>query len=414
MAVAFPAPQPVDPVEVHINHFFDRVVACAQHRRATLLNAAHEKRQEMAARVPEHERSEQQLLSARVEIERHLRENFLRETQERILAEIEQKLEVLRAPVPDTYLVFRGECQQLEQLIEGVGEIYEEEVPVVPRYHDMRPTVAVAKQGRAPGELWNPNGVAIDPATNHIYVAEGGIFPIFARVSIFSESGEFLNSYTHEHMKLLWGIAIHGNNLYITDCMVHAVFHLKIETDFRLVARLGSRGSGIGQFNEPRQLSISTNGDVYIPDRDNDRIQILDSSLHPIREVTHPSMHIPCDVKLTTEEMYVLSKEDSPCVHVFNHTGHKTRSLITRGNGMQVTLPLFFCLDTKKNLIISDDFANQIRIFSNEGDLLHTIGEHGHQVGMFSGPRGLALTSNLNLVSVSFNDNYGLQIFSSL
>ena len=422
MAVAFPGPQPVDPVEVHINHFFDRVVACAQHRRATLLNAAHEKRQEMAARVTERERSEQQLLSARAEIERLLRENFLRETQERLLAEIEQKLEVLRAPVPDTYLVFRGECEQLEQLIEGVGEIYEEgikqeeikqeEVPVVPRYHDLRPTVAVAKEGQAPGRLWWPRDVAIDPATNHIYVAEGGFN--FARVSIFAESGEFLNSYTHEHMKELWGIAIYGNNLYITDYGVDAVFHLKIEADFRLVARMGSRGSAIGEFNEPRQLSISTNGDVYIADRDNDRIQILDSSLQPIRLVTHPSMHCPCDVKLTTEEMYVLSSEDSPCLLVFTHTGHKTRSIITRGGGMQVTAPYFFCLDIKMNLIFSDWEAHQVRIFSNEGDLIHTIGEEGNEVGMLNFPTGLALTSNLNLVTVSWNVNYRLQIFSSL
>ena len=405
MAVAFPAPQPVDPVEVHINHFFDRVIAYAQHRRATLLTAAHEKRQEMETRVTERENSEQQLLSARAEIERHLRENFLQETQERLLAEIEQKLEVLRAPVPDTYLVFRGECEQLEQLIEGVGEIYEQKVPVVPRYHDMRPKVTVAKRGKAPEELWSPQGIATDPATNHIYIAEGGIYPNFARVSIFSESGEYLNSYTHKHMKSLYGIAIHENNVYVTDRRVHAVFHLKIEADFRLVTKLGSSGSGIGQFDYPSQLSISTNGDVYIADRDNNRIQILNCSLHPIREVTHPSMHWPRDVKLTTEEMYVLSRNDSPCVHVFNHTGHKIRSLITLGRGRQVTMPFFFCLDTKKNLIISDNSANQIKIFSNEEALFHTIGEYGHQTGMFDSPHGLALTSNLNLVTVSSNDN---------
>ena len=278
----------------------------------------------------------------------------------------------------------------------------------------MRPTVAVAKRGKAPGELWSPGGVAINPATNHIYVAEGGLSPNFARVSIFSESGEYLNSYTHEHMESLHGIAIHGNNLYITDWVVHAVFHLKIEADFRLVARLGSRGSGIGQFYSPRQLSISTIGDVYIADTNNNRIQILDCSLQPIREVTHPSMHEPCDVKLTMEEMYVFSRVDSPCVHVFTHTGHKIRSLITCGEGMQISAPSFFCIDSKKNLIISECWGHQIKIFSNEGVLLHTIGEHGHQVGMFNGPQGLALTSNLSLVTVSYNNHCGLQIFSSL
>ena len=153
----------------------------------------------------------------------------------------------------------------------------------------------VAKEVKAPGQLCNPRGVAIDPATDHIYVAEGDYN--FARVSIFSESGEYSKSYTNEEMKKLWGITIHGNNLYVTDDVVHAVFHLKIEADFRLVARLGNRGYGIRQFNEPRQLSISTNGDVYIADTNNNRIQILDSSLHPIRKVTHPSMHSPYDVK---------------------------------------------------------------------------------------------------------------------
>ena len=284
-------------------------------------------------------------------------------------------------------------------------------------YLDPQPVdhlTAVAKKGTAPGHLWCPHGVAIDPATNYIYIAEGGYG--FARVSIFSESGDYLNSYTHELMNLLWGIAIHRNNLYVTDCEVHTVFHLKIEADHRLVAKLGSRGSGIGQFDEPRQLSISTNGDVYIADKGNNRIQISDSSLHPIREVTHPSMHRPYDVKLTTEEIYVLCSDDSPCVHVFNFTGHKIRSMITCGYGvgMQVTQPFFFCFDIKKNLIISDYWTHLIKIFSNEGALLHTIGEHVDQVGVFHYPRGLALISNLNLVTVSRNANCGLQIFSYL
>ena len=192
------------------------------------------------------------------------------------------------------------------------------------------------------------------------------------------------------------------------------MFHIKIESDFRLVARLGSEGSDIGQFNDPRQLSISSNGDLYIADWGNDRIQILDSSLHPIGVVAHPSMHRPRDFKLTIDKMYVLSGSDTPCVHIFSYTGHKIRSLITRGDGMQVTNPSYFCLDSHKSLIISDRATHQIKIFSNEGALLHTLGELGDEVGMFFGPTGLALTSNLKLVTLSLNDNYGLQIFSSL
>ena len=287
--------------------------------------------------------------------------------------------------------------------------------PVDPTDTHIYPSIdhltAVAQSGRAPGKLWCPCSVAIDQAANRIYVAEGGYN--FARVSIFSESGNYLNSYTHKHMKSLWGIAIHGNSVYVTDCEVHAVFHLKIKADLCLVAKRGSRGSGIRQFNYPRQLSTSTNGDVYIADGDNHRIKILDSSLHPIRIVTHPSMHYPCDLKLTTEEMYVISTVDSFCVHVFTHTGHKIRSLIPRG-GRLGKQPFFFCIDAELNIIISDCSLNQIRIFSNVGDLLYTLGEYGNYAGMFVYPHGVALTSNLSLICVSRNYFYQLQIFSPL
>ena len=271
---------------------------------------------------------------------------------------------------------------------------------------------ACAKSGTAHGTLMCPHGVALDPLTNHIYVAEGDVLTNFARVSVFSESGEYLNSYTHEFLQSLWGIVLHEKDVYVTDWVVNTVFHFRIEPDFHLVASRGSRGSGVGQFNEPRQLSISTDGHLYIADRDNDRVQVLDRSLHPIREITHPSMHKPCDVKLTSEEMYILSSEDSTCVHVFALTGCKKRSLITCGDGMQVTRAYFFCLSAKKCLIISDRSAHQIKLFSEEGTLLHTLGAPGLEAGTFNYPYGLTLTSNLKLVVTSFNYNYQLQIFS--
>ena len=194
--------------------------------------------------------------------------------------------------------------------------------------------------------------------------------------------------------------------MYVTDWEAHAVFHLMIKDDYCLVDKLGSRGSGVEQFDEPRQLAISTSGDVYIADSNNDRIIILDPSLHPIRQVAHPSMHRPCDVKLKTEEIYVLSLEDSPCVHVFTDTGLKLRSLIRRDDGIPVYWPLFFCLNANKELIIGDEYTHQIKVYSNDGILLQTLGEHGHQVGMFNYPQGLALTSNLKLVTLSMNNTF--------
>ena len=274
--------------------------------------------------------------------------------------------------------------------------------------------VACGKIGIAPGNLYFPLGVAIHPASNNIYITEGSLnHENSTRVSIFSDYGEYLNSYTNEHMEALWGIAIHENNVYVTDWKVHTVFYLKIESDLRLIAILGSKGSDFGQFNEPRQLSISTNGDVYIADSYNDRIQVLDSSHHPIKELTHPSIHSPIDVKLTIEEIYVLCSGDSTHLHVFNYSGHKIRDILTRGDEMQAA-SCFFCLGPENCLIMSDIINHNIKIFSNNGELLHTLGECGHEAGMFYSPFGLTLTTNLKLVTVSMSLKYGLQIFSFL
>ena len=367
----------------------------------SLLATYRDTRDQIAARHTARDRKEQELIALKTETERLLQMNELRETQQRILAELEQKLTEVRAPQPETRVVFRGNCGHLEQLIAGVGELVDEEVSAVPRYEDMRPIAAVGKEGKAPGELWRPRGVAVDGNTNLIYVAEE-----LPRVSIFSETSEFINTFTHKDMRQLHGIAIHRDSLYVTDNGAHAVFHFKIETDMRFVAKIGSLGSGMGQFNIPLGLTVSTNGDVFVADHRNHRIQILDDTLHFKSLITHQTMKHPRDIKLTPDEVFVLCS-CSPCIRVFSHAGEEIRSLITRGSGMQVGLAQFFCLDRKQNFLITDLLNNQIRIFS-KGTHLHSIGTPG----MFNSPFGIVLTKSQKLLIVSHNNNHSMQIYS--
>ena len=353
---------------------------------------------------------ERELLALKADTEQRIRMNLLRETQSKILAELEQKLEEVRAPLPDTLVKFLSDTARLGKEIAGVGEIIEEGVPVVPRYDRMSRVVAVGKGGRAPGELINPSGVAVDENTGYIYVAEG--YDSY-RVSVFSETGDFLSSFSHQGMTHPHGIALHRDNIYVTDntLVCNAVFHFKMEQQIRHVATFGGVGSSDEQLNSPHGLTVSTDGDVFVADYGNNRIKILDESLRFKTHVTHQSMGWPLDVKLTRDEMFVLC-QSSPCVLVFSHAGEMTRSLVTRGDGMQVTNAQFFCLDAEQNLLISDFVAGNVKIFSKDGILLHTIGQEGHERGMLYQPIGIALTKSLHLVIVSNNKNFRLQIFS--
>ena len=410
---AYNAPVPdVDPVEISIHQLFDQMVFCVNQRREAVLTEYRYQRNEVASRLQTRVKEEEELIRTKTDTERNLQMNKFQELQQQILAGIEQKLAEVRKPQPHTRVVFRSQSAPLEQLIAELGEVLEEEVMTIPNYLNMRPVVTVGKAGTTPGELYGPQAVAID-TNNRIFIAEGSESKSHMRISIFSEKGEYLTSFTHQYFRYPSGMTIHGDNLYVTDIKVHAIFQFKIETDFPLVAKQGTKGFQIGEFNCPYSLAVSTHGEVYVTDYRNYRVQILNSSLQHLRSLTEQPIKSPIDIKLTADEVYVLCKDNS-CVQVFSHAGERLRSLVSMGGQMQDFNPLFFCLDAERNIIISDLGTHQIKIFSKEGNDIRTIGEEGQQPGMFSYPYGLALTKDLSLVVVSRSDNFRIQIFSCL
>ena len=404
--------RPIETLEYDINCFFNNIVRCVEARRTVVLETAKEKRNEMKERLRIKTEGEEQLVAAKGGIEGRIKENFLRETREKMLSKVERKLGEMRAPLSGTRIAFRGEYGDLEQLIVTLGEIWEEPIPVVvPRYEDMKSVVSAGRKGRAPGELWSPNAVAIDSNTNYIYVAEGNMFDRSPRISIFTDKAEFLYAYTHERMQCPEGIAIHRNNVYVTDTRVNAVFQLVIDSDILLVNGLGALGTGNNEFNAPANLAVSPNGNVYVADTKNNRIQVLDPSLNFIQTLAEQLIEQPRDIKLTADSVYVLCSI-SPCISVFSYSGVKLRSLITLGYLKQVHVANYFCLDSQENIIISDHGTHSVTAFTKKGTLIHSIGG-GEEDDMFYNPRGIALIDGSRLVVLFSNSNYSLQIFTS-
>ena len=230
------------------------------------------------------------------------------------------------------------------------------------------------------------------------------------RVEIFSETGKFLYQLGVGQLSHPYGIATHGDSLYVSCVGDHTISRFSL-TEMWRVRRIGGEGSDNGQFRYPRQLTTDPIGRVFIADIGNNRICIHDPDLNHLRNITHESMSQPLDVKVSRNCLYVLCPDNNPCMLVLTLEGDKLHSLITRGEGMDVLCPWFFCFDSLNNFVISDYDSHSIRVFSPEGNLLHTIGREGHQPGMFNEPSGVAVTPNRRLVYVSSNENSGLQIF---
>ena len=208
-------------------------------------------------------------------------------------------------------------------------------------------------------------------------------------------------------------MAIHGDSLYVSCWGDHTVSKFSL-TELCRVRRIGGKGSNNGQFDCPHQLTTDPIGCVFIADWGNDRICIHDPDLNHLRNITHQSMSRPLDVKVSRDRLYVLCPFDNSCLLVLTVEGDKLHSLVTCGEGMDVLYPFFFCLDPLNNFAISDDESHSIRVFSPEGNLLHTIGREGHQQGMFYCPRGIAVTPNGRLACVSSSKITVYKYFSSL
>ena len=239
--------------------------------------------------------------------------------------------------------------------------------------------VATGKEGDAPGKLYAPAGVAIHEETHQIFVAN------------------CYNNRVHQlgvgQLSRPWGIAIHGNSLYVSCYGDHTVTKFSL-TELCRVRRIGGEGSNNGQFDYPCQLTTDPVGCVFIADSNNNRICMHDPDLNHLRNITHPSMSRPSDVKVSPHRLYVLCPNDNPCLYVLTLEGDKLHSLITCGEGMDVLGPLFFSLDLLNNIILSDWESHSICVFSPEGNLLHMLGREGHQQGMFYRPEGVAVTPN--------------------
>ena len=323
-----------------------------------------------------------------------------------LVRQIKDKRETILQTHVEPLTEVKCDTHKLETMISSLEEIVEVPVASVPRYATFHTSViAIGMQGSAPGELLLPHGVAIHEDTHQIFVAN----QYNNRVETFSETGEFLDQLGVGQLSLPYGITTHWDSLYVSCWGDDTVSKFSL-TEMWRVRRIGGRGSNNGQFDLPLQITTDPIGRVFIADNGNNRICIHDPDLNHLRNITHESMSEPCDVKVSRDCLYVLCLAN-PCMLVLTLEGDKLHSLITSGDGMDVTYPYLFCFDPLNNFVIGDLGSDSIRVFSPEGNHLHTIGREGQQPGMFHLPQGVAVTPNKRLVCVSWNENYCLQIF---
>ncbi len=207
-----------------------------------------------------------------------------------------------------------------------------------------------------------------------------------------------------------------------------------------LVTLWGSPGTGPGQFDFPSDLAIGPfNGDVYVVDRDNHRIQQFTSEGVFIRAFGSfgsgaGQLSSPHGIDIDSAGKLYVADRGNHRVVKFGESGGYERTwgkgvATGQGGGFELCTSACFAgtpdvtpgafaspegvtVDAFDNVYVSEFFGDQrVQVFSTEGDLTGVSwGSFGSGNGQFDRPTALA-ASNAGEIYVSDRDNNRIQKF---
>ena len=265
-------------------------------------------------------------------------------------------------------------------------------LPVVQYTGKVRPVVSVGTQGNGRREFKSPWGVVVEHKSENIYVTEQSN----NRVQVFDRETKYLFEFGNDKMKYPLYIVIYKDRVFVTqngdDCLL--VYELSGE----FIQQVGTPGSAEGQFNNPYGIAIhNTNGDIYICDCSNNRIQIFSNDYSYRSQFGMSILKYPTDIQLTKDSIFVLSYQN-PFLYSFNYNLTQLYNTVCGSICKHLKCPYSFIIDGNDNFIISNYSNNNIVIFNNTGHLLHTLTDS------ISQPTGVCLNSNGGIIVVGYNN----------
>ena len=317
-----------------------------------------------------------------------LQTSTIKSVHEDCIARVNTELNSIKTPIEPKMVSFKCDSNKMLAELNKLGKLAEKVRSGIDYKSKNQPLVSVCEKGNGMEQLNNPLGVTVDNRTGNIYIADQWN----NCVKVLDSTGKYLFKFgdNEGEGKMLYpiGVAIYEDRILITQCN-DCILNYQLNGKF--VSRIGRQGSGELEFIFPLGLTIDeSKGDIYICDRNNNRIQILNSDFSFKSQFGKDTLKSPRDVKLSKEYIYVLD-ESNPCLHLFNYNHILQKSVISRGEGMEVIFPFYFFVDQAENILISDFSSNFIHLFNTEFQLIHKIPVSNHPTGVTVDKQGRVL-----------------------
>ncbi len=201
-----------------------------------------------------------------------------------------------------------------------------------------------------------PWGIAVDGDGN-IYVADTWN----SRIQKFNADLEFVTEWGSSDFFGPRDVEIDSDgNVLVVDTGHNRIW--EYDTDGRLVAEHGSGGGDEGEFNEPTSIAVAPNGDLYVADFWNKRIQHFDSQFQYIDEIEVESW----GSKGVTDRAYVVALDDGTVlatdpanqrIIVFDPSGEEAAAWrLPSDTGF--TRPIGIAVDAEDQVYITDNISD--------------------------------------------------------
>lgn len=160
-----------------------------------------------------------------------------------------------------------------------------------------------------------------------------------------------------------------------------------------LVTKWGQLGSGDGEFIDPNSVAIAGDGEVYVLDQNNNRVEVF-------RQVP-----IGASCPIGTTETAAYAAERTCFVRKWGEMGS--------GDG-QLYGPESLALDDAgQRVFVTDTFNNRVEVFRPDGTFLYQWGSAGTGDSEFNLPQGIAVDPARNRAFVADTGNSRIQVFDA-
>jgi streptogramin lyase/signal transduction histidine kinase len=172
---------------------------------------------------------------------------------------------------------------------------------------------------------------------------------------------------------------------------------------YSFAGKFGSYGSSDGQFASPFQPAVDSQGNIYVIDLDNSRIQKFDPAGVFITkwgsQGTDPGQFFaPTGVTVDINDRVLVADQSNNRIQVFNSSGAFQFTFGSAGPADgQFTEPRAVATDSSGNIFVADTFANRIQKFDSSGNFVSKITYAGPNTSVFYYPMGLDFDSADNL-----------------